>query len=62
MSIEALWSVEFISNSGVFGADVAVFESGRIYGGDAGGCPAASHLLLRRVALMVVLPRQNNRK
>jgi hypothetical protein len=35
MNIEALWSVEFISNSGVFGAGVAVFESGRIYGGDA---------------------------
>lgn len=32
--LEALWSVEFVSNAGIVGAGVAVFESGRVYGGD----------------------------
>lgn len=32
--IEALWSVEFVSNSNITGAGVAVFETGRILGGD----------------------------
>ncbi len=34
--IEALWSVEFASNVQMQGAGVAVFETGRILGGDAG--------------------------
>jgi len=34
--IEALWSVEFISNLQGAGAGVAVFETGRVLGGDAG--------------------------
>jgi hypothetical protein len=33
--LEALWSVEFDSNVNDFGAGVAVFESGRILGGDS---------------------------
>lgn len=33
--IEALWSVEFGSNLGAIGAGVAVFETGRILGGDS---------------------------
>ena len=33
--LEALWSVEFISNLGIFGAGVVVFETGRIFGGDS---------------------------
>ena len=33
--IEALWSVEFISNLQGFGARVAIFETGRIFGGDS---------------------------
>ena len=32
---EALWSVEFVSSQGVYGAGVAIFETGRIFGGDA---------------------------
>jgi len=35
MSVEALWTVEFISNLQVFGSGVAVLETGRIFGGDA---------------------------
>ncbi|MCA1978736.1 MAG: hypothetical protein LDL19_05810 [Thiobacillus sp.] len=34
MSVEALWSVEFMSNVGGVGAGVAIFENGNIYGGD----------------------------
>lgn len=34
--IEALWSVEFMSNLQGAGAGVAVFETGRVLGGDAG--------------------------
>ncbi len=34
--IEALWSIEFIANTGDFGAGVVVFESGRLFGGDSG--------------------------
>lgn len=34
MSVEALWSVEFMSNAGGVGAGVAIFENGNIYGGD----------------------------
>ena len=34
--IEALWSVLFASNHQGFGAGVAVFETGRILGGDSG--------------------------
>ncbi len=33
--IEALWSVEFTSNMGVLGAGVVVFETERVFGGDA---------------------------
>ncbi len=33
--LEALWSVEFVSNSGVVGAGVVIFESSRIFGGDS---------------------------
>jgi hypothetical protein len=33
--LEALWSVEFVSNVQGFGAGVAVFETGRVLGGDA---------------------------
>ena len=33
--LEALWSVEFGSNLGLIGAGVAVFETGRILGGDS---------------------------
>jgi len=33
--LEALWSVEFGSNVGGFGAGVAVFETGRVLGGDS---------------------------
>lgn len=33
--LEALWSVEFVSNVQGYGAGVAVFETGRILGGDA---------------------------
>jgi hypothetical protein len=35
MSIEALWSVEFISNHNIVGSGVAVLETQRILGGDA---------------------------
>lgn len=34
--LEALWSVEFVSSLQDFGAGVAVLETGRILGGDAG--------------------------
>lgn len=33
--LEALWSVEFGSNQGALGAGVAVFETGRVLGGDS---------------------------
>lgn len=33
--IEALWSVQFKSNLGIFGSGVVVFETERIFGGDA---------------------------
>lgn len=33
--LEALWSVSFISNVEGFGSGVAVFETGRVLGGDA---------------------------
>lgn len=33
--IEALWSVEFVSNVEGVGAGVAVFETGRVLGGDS---------------------------
>ena len=33
-SLEALWTVEFMSNLQIFGSGVAVFETGRIFGGD----------------------------
>lgn len=33
--VEALWSVEFGTNTGFGGAGVAVFETGRVLGGDA---------------------------
>lgn len=33
--LEALWSVEFQSNFGMHGNGVAVFETGRILGGDS---------------------------
>jgi hypothetical protein len=34
-SIEALWTVEFISNLQIFGSGVAIFETNRIFGGDS---------------------------
>lgn len=33
--LEALWSVEFVSNLERFGAGVVIFETGRVYGGDS---------------------------
>jgi T3SS negative regulator,GrlR len=33
--LEALWSLEFGSSSGYEGAGVVIFETGRIFGGDA---------------------------
>ena len=33
--IEALWSVEFQSSFSMYGNGVAVFETGRIFGGDS---------------------------
>jgi len=33
--LEALWSVEFVSNVQALGAGVAVFETGRVFGGDS---------------------------
>lgn len=33
--IEALWSVVFQSNSNILGTGVAVFETGRVFGGDS---------------------------
>lgn len=33
--LEALWSIEFISDNGDFGAGIVVLESGRVYGGDS---------------------------
>ena len=33
--LEALWTAEFASNLGVFGAGVVVFETGRLFGGDS---------------------------
>ncbi len=35
MNVEALWSVAFSSNIGFAGAGVAVFETGRVFGGDS---------------------------
>ena len=32
--LEALWTVDFITTSNIFGSGVAVLESGRIFGGD----------------------------
>lgn len=32
--LEALWTVEFLSNLGATGAGVVVFETGRVFGGD----------------------------
>jgi hypothetical protein len=33
--LEALWSVEFVSNQPGIGAGVAIFETGRVFGGDS---------------------------
>jgi hypothetical protein len=33
--LEALWTVEFVSSMGSYGAGVVVFETNRIFGGDA---------------------------
>ena len=33
--IEGLWSVEFSSNTGDFGAGIVVFETNRVFGGDS---------------------------
>jgi hypothetical protein len=33
--LEALWSVEFRSNLNIFGSGVVIFETDRIFGGDA---------------------------
>ena len=35
MSVEALWSVEFVSNQRIVGTGVAVLETQRILGGDS---------------------------
>jgi hypothetical protein len=32
--LEAVWSVEFLSNQGVSGNGIAVFDAGRIFGGN----------------------------
>ena len=34
-SIDKLWTVEFISNLRIFGSGIAVFDAGRIFGGDS---------------------------
>ena len=33
--LEALWSIEFVSNDGNFGAGVVVLEAGHVFGEDA---------------------------
>lgn len=33
--VEALWSLEFISNQQIYGAGVIVLETDRVFGGDA---------------------------
>lgn len=33
--LEALWSLEFISNLQAYGAGVVIFETDRVFGGDA---------------------------
>lgn len=33
--LEALWSVQFRSSTGEFGAGVVILETGRVFGGDA---------------------------
>lgn len=33
--IEGLWSVDFFSNTGDFGAGIVVFETDRVFGGDS---------------------------
>jgi hypothetical protein len=33
--LEALWSIEFVSNLGIYGAGVIIFETGRVFGGDS---------------------------
>jgi len=35
MTIEALWAVNFSTQLGFSGSGVAVFETGRIFGGDS---------------------------
>lgn len=35
MSVEALWSVKFVTDRGHRGAGVVVFETGRLFGGDS---------------------------
>ena len=35
MNIEALYSVEFLSNQNIFGSGVAILETQRVLGGDA---------------------------
>lgn len=34
MSIEALWTVDFVSNQGIGGGGVVIFDTERIFGGD----------------------------
>ena len=41
--IEALWSIEFQSNLGLLGSGVAVFETGRVLGGDSAFMYAGSY-------------------
>jgi hypothetical protein len=33
--LEALWSVGFVTGQGLYGAGVVIFETGRVFGGDA---------------------------
>lgn len=33
--LEALWSVEFVANTQIYGAGVVVLETGRAFGGDS---------------------------
>ena len=33
--LEALWSVEFVANTQMYGAGIVVLETGRIFGGDS---------------------------
>ncbi len=56
--LEALWTTEFISNQNLMGRGIAIFETGRVYGGDASfyylGTCEAKHGAINGEAAMVV--------